>query len=195
MSKFINSTNIEYYSPDNRWETVQFDTHDEHELAELFLEFLKENNFISIEKGKSDYETGVMINESELEDYIAWLAKEFGRSFAESIKDNPEVIIHYYKACHDYNMGMSDADDYAWLNTLFRYDIGAERALDIIRWYYENYDSTLQDSITVNSRETLKSICEMELGLNLDFSHWPKTEPKCFEYGFKADEFYDYEEE
>ena len=100
-----------------------------------------------------------------------------------------DAINHYYTVMHDFDMGMMDADDYAWLNTLFHYDIGAERALDIIRWYYENEDTTVMDAVGINQKETLKNICEMELDLHLDFSHWPNEEPMCLEYGFETDKF------
>lgn len=114
-----------------------------------------------------------------------WIEKEIG--FLPV--DGEEGIDFYYKAMHDHDMGLYDADDYAWLNTLLRYDIGAERALSIIRWYYENLDATVQDMVDHDQKETLKNICESELGLNLDFSHWPEKEPIFLEYGFKADEF------
>ena len=128
-----------------------------------------------------------------MENKITWLTIEFGREFTEWM--DKDAVNHYYISCHDYDMGVTDADDYAWLNTLLRYDIGAERALEIIRWYYENLCSTVQDAVDINQKENLKVICEFELGLNLDFSHWPKTEPQYLEYGFKTDEFKDYMED
>lgn len=58
--RLINSTNIYYYTEDGE-RCVQFDTHDETELALLFWEYLKEDNEIEIEKGKTEYDTGVMV--------------------------------------------------------------------------------------------------------------------------------------
>lgn len=58
--ELIDSTNIEYYEEDGIYE-VQFDTHDEKELAQLFWDYLKENDLINVTKGKTDYETGVMV--------------------------------------------------------------------------------------------------------------------------------------
>ena len=113
-----------------------------------------------------------------------WLVDEIG--FVPV--DDEDGIKFYYTAMHDYNMGLCDADDYGWLNTLLRYDVGAERALAIIDWFYVNEDVTVQDAIDVNSVRTLMDVCK-ELGLEIDFSHWVKEEPKYFEYGFKADEF------
>lgn len=42
------------------------------------------------------------------------------------------VFEHTYRAMHDYGMNVQDSERWAWLNTLFGYDIGAERALDVI---------------------------------------------------------------
>ena len=128
------------------------------------------------------------INYRQMEE---WLKRQLGNAPT----NDQEGIIFYYRAMHDYDMGVMDADDYAWLNTLFRYDIGAERALDIIRWYYEKEDATVMDSVSIDTKETLKTICEDELGLHLDFSHWPKTEPKYIEFGFEMDSFRDYKED
>ena len=58
--ELIDSTNIEYCEEDGIHE-VQFDTHDEKELAQLFWDYLKENDLINVTKGKTDYETGVMM--------------------------------------------------------------------------------------------------------------------------------------
>lgn len=65
-------------------------------------------------------------------------------------------------------MSLSESDRWAWLNTLFGYDIGADRALDLDNWYYENGMDVLE--IEADDRETVKNICELELGLHLNFS-------------------------
>ena len=61
----IEATNVGFFNPDladvfgNEVNDVtQFDTHDEDELAELWWEFCKENNLITIDKGMVDYVTG-----------------------------------------------------------------------------------------------------------------------------------------
>lgn len=59
--KLVNSTNIEFWREDGVADEVQFDTHDERELAELFWEFLKENGFINVVKGKTEWESGIMV--------------------------------------------------------------------------------------------------------------------------------------
>lgn len=125
------------------------------------------------------------------EEKLNWLTRMFGHSFTDQIDDNREAIDHYYKATHDYDMGITDADDWAWLNTLFRYDIGADHALGIIDWCYENEEATVMDCVNVDEKELLQNICET-LGFHLDFSHWPDKEPKALEFGFK--EYFEPEE-
>ena len=107
-----------------------------------------------------------------------WIRKEIGYLPA----DETVAIEFYYRAMHDYGMGLTDADDYAWLNTLFGYDIGAENALKIIRWYYEKHDATVQDMVTVKSKTELQNICENQIGVYLDYSKWPEEEPGCLKY-------------
>ena len=116
---------------------------------------------------------------------LDYLSKKFGSNFADQIGDNLEAIDHYYKANYYFGMGITDADDWAWLNTLFRYDIGANHALGIIRWFYENEDATVMDCVNVDQKETLQNICEWELGFYLNFNHWPENDPNALEFGFK----------
>lgn len=107
-----------------------------------------------------------------------WLAKELGKDYYYEFTE-PKTINHYYKAIHDFNMGLTDADDYAWLITLFGYDIGAENAFEIIRWYYENFDATVNDMVGINQKIELWYVCN-KLNIHLDFSMWTDAEPKCY---------------
>ncbi|MBQ6416315.1 MAG: hypothetical protein IJJ65_08720 [Butyrivibrio sp.] len=88
----------------------------------------------------------------------------------------------YYRAMHDHDMDLSDADRWAWLNTLFGYDIGESAARKISNWLYENGQDACE--LTHKSKETLKSICEFELGLHLDFSKFVNSEPEAYKYHF-----------
>lgn len=123
----------------------------------------------------------IMTNDEKL----SCLTEIFGRSFTNQISDNPEAIEFYYKASRVYDMSITDADDWAWLNTLFQYDIGAYHARDIIDWYYYEHDSTVMDAVDADSKDTLSNICSLELGHHLDFSHWVKEEPKALRFGYK----------
>lgn len=96
-------------------------------------------------------------------------------------KDMPnEFFEHTYRAMTDYEMSAYDADKWAWLNTLFGYDIGAERALDIITWYDNNGMDVLE--IEADSKGTLQNIVEMELGFHFDFSAFPDKTPEVISY-------------
>ena len=99
------------------------------------------------------------------------------------IPHDEECVEFYYKAMHDYDMGINDADDYAYLNTLFQYDIGAERALAIIRWFYIKQNTTVQDAVILQERETLKN-CEHELGFHFNWDYFLEDEPRTLQFGF-----------
>lgn len=60
MSK-IKATNILFTNPDGFDDEVQFDTHDENDLAELWWQFCKTEGLIKVNKGIADYVTGEMI--------------------------------------------------------------------------------------------------------------------------------------
>ena len=57
----IKATNIQFVNPEGNVDETQFDTHDEHDLAELWWQFCKENNFITVIKGEADWKTGVLV--------------------------------------------------------------------------------------------------------------------------------------
>ena len=111
---------------------------------------------------------------------INWLIDEIGYL---PVSDE-DGINFYYKGMHDFGFGLYDTDDYAWLNTLLRYDIGGENATEIIRWYYKNMDMTVQDAVRIEDRDEFYGVCQ-RLGLDIDFSHWPEIEPEYIEYGFE----------
>ena len=76
-------------------------------------------------------------------------------------------------------MSIYDADRWAWLNTLFGYDIGAKQALDIITWYDDNGLDAF--TLEVGDRDTLSNICELELGFKPDFSRWAESTPEAID--------------
>ncbi len=55
------STNIQYVDTEGVCHEIQFDTHDENELALLWWEFCKEDDLITVIKGIADYESGLML--------------------------------------------------------------------------------------------------------------------------------------
>ena len=109
-----------------------------------------------------------------------WIRKEIGFLPAEDEK----AIDHYYMAMHDFGMGLTDSDDYAWLNTLLEYNIGPDYALGIIRYLYDAQDTTAQDAVSSGSRAVLENICQT-LGYDIDFSKWPEADPECIRYDWE----------
>lgn len=60
--KTAKSTNIYYMNPEGELGCVQFDSHDEKELAELWWEYCKDEGIIqSLTKGITEWVTGTMI--------------------------------------------------------------------------------------------------------------------------------------
>ena len=109
-----------------------------------------------------------------------WIRKEIGILPAEDEK----AIVHYYAAMHDFGMGLTDADDYAWLNTLLGYNIGPDYAFGIIRYLYETHDTTAQEAINAGSKAMLEEICQA-LGYKSDVSQWPEADPECIRYDWE----------
>lgn len=106
-----------------------------------------------------------------------WVENEIGWEILCGMPD--EVFDFYYKAMHDYDVGFYDAERYAWLNTLFGYDIGAEHALGIITWFDDNNGDVFD--LTEKHRLVLLEVCN-QLGYHLDFGAWAKEEPKAIAY-------------
>ncbi len=98
-------------------------------------------------------------------------------------KDMPDAFFeHTYRAMTDYGMSVYDADKWAWLNTLFGYDIGADRALGLITWYDDNGMDVLE--ITADDKDTLKNVAEMELGLHFNYTAFPDETPDAISYAW-----------
>lgn len=87
---------------------------------------------------------------------------------------------HTYRAMKDYGMDSYGSQRWAWLNTLFGYDIGADRAKAISDWYEENGLDVLD--ICAEDKGTLSNIIGMELGLHVSFSAFPDETPDHISY-------------
>lgn len=107
-----------------------------------------------------------------------WVENKIGKEILDGMPD--EVWHHFYRGMHDYGMGFYDADRWAWLNTLFGYDIGAERALSIITWYDDNGLDVLE--INADDKGTVENICSLELWFHLNFEAWAKETPDAIRY-------------
>ena len=51
-NEIIKATNIQFVNTEGHADETQFDTHDEHDLAELWWQFCKENDLITLIKGE-----------------------------------------------------------------------------------------------------------------------------------------------
>lgn len=112
------------------------------------------------------------------EEKKAWVEMKVGTYVLNGVDD--DCYNHTYRAMYDYGMSFGESNRWAWLNTLFGYDIGADHAKEIINWYDNNgldvYDLEADES------ETVETICRMELGFYLNFNGWPDTTPRCISY-------------
>jgi hypothetical protein len=110
--------------------------------------------------------------------------------FTEEACNTSEAGKFYVKYLMD-NLDICDIDRYAWLNTLFQYDIGAKNAMEIDSWLWGS-ETVLKDyplgfdtlELTWNDEEgkELLKKCNSELNLNLDFSNWVTYEPEYYKY-------------
>ena len=107
-----------------------------------------------------------------------WVEKEVGMEILAGCDNG--IYDVFYKGMHDYDMGFHDVDRWAWLNTLFGYDIGAERALDIITWYDDNDMDVLE--LNADDKGTVENISRFELGFHFNFDGWPKETPEAISY-------------
>lgn len=88
---------------------------------------------------------------------------------------------HTDRAEKDYGMDAFDAERWAWLNTLFGYDIGADRAKGVIKWYDDNGLDVLD--LGADNKEELKEIAK-ELGYHFNFSSFAPYTPDDIGYSW-----------
>ena len=108
----------------------------------------------------------------------AYVISQIGKDIGQDMPD--DFFEHTYRAMWDYGMSVYDADKWAWLNTLFGYDIGADRALGLITWYDDNGMDVLE--LCAGDKETLKNVAEMELGFHFNYAAFPDETPDAISY-------------
>ena len=74
-----------------------------------------------------------------------------------------------------------DIDRYAWLNTLFGYDIGRDNARQIDSYLYGEMDEMETLELTHRDKPVLQMVCE-RLKLNVKFDKWATIEPDVYHY-------------
>ena len=112
----------------------------------------------------------------------AYVISQIGHEISAGLSD--EFFEHTYRAMKDYGMSVYDADRWAWLNTLFGYDIGADRALDLITWYDDNGLDVLD--LTSDDKDSLKNVAEMELGLHFNYAGFKDETPDASAFSWPA---------
>lgn len=108
----------------------------------------------------------------------AYVIDQIGRDISKDMPD--EFFEHTCRAMRDYGMSVYDADKWAWLNTLFGYDIGADRALALIAWYEDNGMDVLE--LTAEDKGTLKNVAELELGFCFNYTAFLNKTPDAISY-------------
>lgn len=76
-------------------------------------------------------------------------------------------MYRFYNRCLKKEMHCADADRYAALNTLFQYDIGMEKAREIVTWMEQHNEEIYE--LDGKNKDLVSRACK-ELGLELDFS-------------------------
>lgn len=117
-----------------------------------------------------------------IEEKKAYVVNQIGHEISAELSD--EFFEHTYRAMKDYGMSVYDADKWAWLNTLFGYDIGADRALDLITWYDDNGLDVLD--LASDDRDSLKNVAELELGLHFCYAGFKDKTPDDIAYSWPA---------
>lgn len=107
-----------------------------------------------------------------------YVISQIGKDISKDMPD--EFFEHTYRAMKDYGMSVYDADKWAWLNTLFGYDIGADKALGLITWYDDNGMDVLE--LTSDSKDTLRNVAEMELGFHFNYTTFAPYTPDAISY-------------
>ncbi len=113
-----------------------------------------------------------------IEEKKAYVINQIGKDISKDLPD--EFFEHTYRAMWDYGMSVYDADKWAWLNTLFGYDIGAERALGLITWYDDNGMDVLD--LKAGDKETIRNVAEMELGYHFNYEAFAPCTPDMICY-------------
>ena len=108
-----------------------------------------------------------------------YLNSQYGNWFCDGLDD--DAVEFYYNANRNYGLCLYDTDRWAWLNTLFGYDIGADYALGISNWFYDNGLDVLE--LDSRSKGMVADVC-FALGYKLSFKTWASETPKAMQFSF-----------
>ena len=115
---------------------------------------------------------------TEMEDKRKHLDETHGNGFSSGLDD--DAIDFYYDGDIS-GICLFDLDRWAWLNTLFGYNIGWKNAREIINDYYLRDKESLE--LGAKDKAEIKGVCN-RLKLNLTFGRWAAEEPKTIRFSF-----------
>ncbi len=112
------------------------------------------------------------------DDAMAYMNQQ---GFLVEKEDKDEPFFKFYFRNLKEHRDLADIDRYAWLNTLFQYDIDWDKAMKIDSWLWGN-ETVLKDyplgfetlELDWNDKESKQLLkkCNEECHLGLDFSKW-----------------------
>lgn len=107
-------------------------------------------------------------------------AEELSNYYGTDFENNDSKCIDFYYRCMKNDMDLIDADEYATLNTLFGYDIGADVAGKISGALWERDIEVLELMDNKDSKLLIEEVSE-NIGIELDYSKW-RTGHKTYAY-------------
>ena len=115
----------------------------------------------------------------EKKDYVM---SRIGQDLCKSASD--DFFEHTYMAMEKYGFSFHWSESWAWLNTLIGYDIGADKALKLIRYFERNGIDVLK--LDAGDMDELVAACILGIGYYIDLKAWPKETPGTVRYTWPA---------
>ena len=139
--------------------------------------FIVEEKGLSLSEEEARRLGTMLLDMADLQHKKNYVLDQVGANICNDLPD--AFFVHTYRAIKEYGMSLYDADKWAWLNTLFGYDIGADHARVLIEWFYKNGMDVME--LTAESLDTIRHVSE-DLGLFFDYSRFAKTTPDMISY-------------
>lgn len=110
-----------------------------------------------------------------------WIESKIGKGLIDGLDD--DAYEFYYRAMHDEGFEWTDADRWAWLNTLFGYEIPGDAANDLINCFWDWDDDVLE--LKAEDKERVR-MAMTACGWDGTFDSWcPDDEtPKCIKFSW-----------
>lgn len=165
------------YDPESGLETTEFKykslaqkemkrRHREHSTAERVSSYMCEFEAM-VHTDIGTYEWQIVGEGNDHDETLKEIESRLGEDYLLS----EEMTEFYIEHWHEYECAM-DIDSYAYLNTLFGYDIGSDNARQISNWLYEKFNMTTEEIPGGDDADNLMRVAKWDLGLDLDFSNF-----------------------